>query len=112
MKIARSKITRRICAGKNPWMGENGWLLIKHKDEFASLKDISKKDKSALSGKTIAIMEKTSEKVWKAGREQKLAAPKKEAKKKLNEAVDQGQAEQVISVAIKRPGFIEKCTQI
>ncbi|MBS1597418.1 MAG: 3'-phosphoesterase [Bacteroidetes bacterium] len=31
----------------------NAWLLIKHKDEYASLKDITLKTKSVISGKTI-----------------------------------------------------------
>lgn len=33
--------------------GENQWLLIKHKDDFVSGKDILKEDKSVLSGRTI-----------------------------------------------------------
>lgn len=32
---------------------KNSWLLIKHKDEYATTKDILKEDKSVLSGKTI-----------------------------------------------------------
>ena len=48
-------------------MGENGWLLIKHNDEFATMKDITKKDKSVLSGKTIEADGKNSEKVWQHG---------------------------------------------
>ncbi len=38
----------------------NSWLLIKHRDKFASTDDITKKDKSVISGKTI-------EKIAKAG---------------------------------------------
>jgi bifunctional non-homologous end joining protein LigD len=69
---------------KTHGMGENGWLLIKHKDDFASKKDITKKDKSVLSGKTIETMEKTSEKVWKDGEEQDVEEekPKKKSSKK------------------------------
>jgi bifunctional non-homologous end joining protein LigD len=37
---------------------ENAWLLIKHRDEFASKADITKKDKSVVSGKSIAQMGK------------------------------------------------------
>ena len=55
---------------KTHGMGENGWLLIKHKDDFAATTDITKKDQSVISGKTIETMEKTSEKVWKGGKEQ------------------------------------------
>jgi len=39
-------------------MGDNSWLLIKHQDKFASVKDVTKKDKSVVSGKTIKGMEK------------------------------------------------------
>src|ERR1700733_3234676 len=38
--------------------GENAWLLIKHRDYFASTTDITKKAKSVLSDKSIAQMEK------------------------------------------------------
>ncbi len=64
-------------------MGENSWLLIKHKDEYASVKDITKQDKSVLSGKTIPAMAKSGEKVWKDGKAQNLEAPAKASKKKL-----------------------------
>lgn len=58
---------------KTHGMGENGWLLIKHKDDFASASDITKKDKSVLSGKTIGQVEQSSEKVWQHGREEGAA---------------------------------------
>nr|WP_317169439.1 hypothetical protein [Mucilaginibacter humi] len=62
-------------------MGENGWLLIKHNDDFASKTDITKKDKSILSGKTIEAMEKTSEKVWQHGHEEDVEKSTKKLKK-------------------------------
>ncbi|RFZ92567.1 DNA ligase D [Mucilaginibacter conchicola] len=77
IKLHGEKLEGEFALVKTHGMGENGWLLIKHKDEFASKKDITKQDKSILSGKTIAQMEKTSEKVWTDGGEHKL---KKEAK--------------------------------
>jgi bifunctional non-homologous end joining protein LigD len=58
------KLKGEFALVKTHGMGENSWLLIKHKDEFASPKEITKKDKSVLSGKTIEKTEKTSEKVW------------------------------------------------
>lgn len=45
-------------------MGENAWLLIKHKDKHISDKDITKRGKSVLSGKTIEKMEKNPEGVY------------------------------------------------
>ncbi|MEJ7559779.1 MAG: DNA ligase D [Pedobacter sp.] len=64
------KLQGEFALVKTHGMGENGWLLIKHKDEFASGNDITSKEKSVLSGKTLAEMEKTSEKVWQHGHEE------------------------------------------
>lgn len=73
---------------KTQGMGENGWLLIKHKDEFAAATDITKKDKSVVSGKTIAAMEKTSEKVWQHGHEEDLKPSAKKTHKKTEPAAE------------------------
>jgi len=79
IKLFGEKLHGEFALVKTHGMGENGWLLIKHKDEFASVKDITKEDKSILSGKTIEVMEKTSDKVWKEGHEEKIE-PQKKAK--------------------------------
>ena len=42
---------------------QNSWLLIKHNDEYASSDDITEKDKSVVSRKTIEQVEKTSDKI-------------------------------------------------
>ena len=63
------KVKGEFALVKTHGMGENGWLLIKHNDQFASKDDITKKDKSVLSGKTIKTMETSSDKVWKDGHE-------------------------------------------
>lgn len=65
------KLKGEFALVKTHGMGENGWLLIKHKDEYASAGDITKKDRSVLSDKTIAQMERTSDKVWQNGHEEK-----------------------------------------
>ena len=65
---------------KTHGMGENSWLLIKHKDEYASATDITKKDKSVRSQKTIEQMEKSSDKVWQNGNEEKLISFEAELK--------------------------------
>lgn len=64
--------------------GENGWLLMKLEDEYASKQDIVKKDRSVISGKTIAQMEKSPDKVYgkNAGKKGTTGAKKKEAGKK------------------------------
>ena len=43
---------------------ENGWLLMKAKDKYTSIKDITTKGKSVISGKTIPQMEKAPDKVY------------------------------------------------
>ena len=72
-------------------MGENSWLLIKHKDKYASKEDITEKDKSVQSGKTIEKIAASSKKVWQSNRQAKpatkKAAPKKTSKKKSKPAV-------------------------
>ncbi|MFL5754403.1 MAG: DNA ligase D [Bacteroidia bacterium] len=45
---------------KTKGRGENSWLLIKHKDKYASTDDILKKDRSVISKKTLEQVEKTS----------------------------------------------------
>ncbi|RLJ80667.1 DNA ligase D [Pedobacter alluvionis] len=77
IKLNGEKLHGEFALVKTHGMGENGWLLIKHKDDYASTKDITKEDKSVLSGKTIEKMEKTSDKVWKEGKEQKIKPEKK-----------------------------------
>ncbi len=48
--------------------GENGWLLFKVKDEYASTDDITLKDKSVISKKTLAQVEKTTDNFYGAKR--------------------------------------------
>lgn len=70
IKLHGEKLNGEFALVKTHGMGENGWLMIKHKDEFATDKDITKKDRSVLSGKTIDEMAKSSEKVWQNGHEE------------------------------------------
>lgn len=89
IKLHGEKLNGEFALVKTHGMGENGWLLIKHKDDFAATADITKKDKSVLSGKTIEDMAKTSEKVWNNGHEETLDPDKvledKVDSKKTNE---------------------------
>lgn len=78
-------------------MGENSWLLMKHKDKYASKEDITKKDKSVQSGKTIEKIAASSKNIWQSNRQSKpstkksastsvakKSTPKKSSKKKVN----------------------------
>lgn len=58
---------------------DNAWLLIKHRDKYASETDITKKDRSVVSGKTIAKMESAPTHVY--GEKDHQPAAKKPAKK-------------------------------
>jgi bifunctional non-homologous end joining protein LigD len=89
IKLHGEKLQGEYALVKTHGMGENGWLLIKHNDEFASTNDITKKDKSVLSGKTIEKMEKTSEKVWQNGHAEDVKEPKKTDKKKVAKEADE-----------------------
>src|ERR1700753_632485 len=70
IKLHGEKLNGEFALVKTHGMGENAWLMIKHKDEFATGDDVTKQDKSVLSGKTIETMAKTSEKVWQHGHEE------------------------------------------
>jgi bifunctional non-homologous end joining protein LigD len=66
-------------------MGENSWLLMKHKDKYATKEDITERDKSVQSGKTIEKVAASSKKVWQSNRQAnstKKPAPTKAAAKK------------------------------
>ena len=66
--------------------GENGWLLMKMEDKYASQDDILLKDKSVISKKTIAQMEKSPDNVY--GKNiVKTGSTVKDTKGKQNEAV-------------------------
>lgn len=89
IKLHGQKLMGEYALVKTHGMGENGWLLIKHKDDFASASDITKLDKSVLSGKTIDAMAKTSEKVWKSGHEEQINSSKKKIKAKTPKNAEQ-----------------------
>ena len=50
------KLKGEFALVKTQGRGENSWLLIKHRDKYASESDITKKDKSVVSGKTLEKM--------------------------------------------------------
>jgi bifunctional non-homologous end joining protein LigD len=89
IKLYGEKLHGEFALVKTQGMGDNSWLLIKHNDSYASPKDITRLDKSVLSGKTIETMEKTSEKVWKSGREQKVKLSKRSGEKKVIEPAEE-----------------------
>ncbi len=76
------KLKGEFALVKTAGRGENHWLLIKHRDKYAVETDITEKDKSVISGKTLEKMAadpKAAE--WKSNRSSSK-------KSKPNEFVD------------------------
>ena len=53
---------------RSSYQGENSWLLMKVKDKYAKTSDVTKKDKSVVSGKTIKQIEKSPGNIWQSNR--------------------------------------------
>ncbi|SEB18489.1 DNA ligase D [Pedobacter hartonius] len=75
IKLYGEKLEGEFALVKTQGMGDNAWLMIKHNDEYASTKDVTKQDESVLSGKTIEDVGKGSDKVWKNGHEESVKQP-------------------------------------
>ena len=101
IKLHGEKLNGEFAMVKTHGMGENGWLMIKHKDQFATDKDITKQDQSVLSGKTIENMEKTSEKVWQNGHEEDVAPDEELAGAVETEEADTLDAASILKAAPK-----------
>lgn len=67
--------------------GENGWLLMKLDDKYATTDDITKKDKSVVSGKTLEQVTTTSTTIYgeKPSEPQQEKLKKKVAKKEIKQ---------------------------
>lgn len=76
------KLKGEFALVKSSYQGENSWLLMKVKDKYSKVSDITKKDKSVISGKTIKQMEKDPGGVWQSNRAEKIATKKKTAVRK------------------------------
>jgi bifunctional non-homologous end joining protein LigD len=82
-KLKGKKLKGEFSLVKTPDRGDNAWLLIKKKDKYAIDIDITKKDKSVKSNKTLDEVKKTSTSLWHSHRE------KKETVKKRGQAYQQ-----------------------
>jgi bifunctional non-homologous end joining protein LigD len=91
--------------------GDNSWLLIKHRDKFASEEDITGKNKSVVSGKTIEqVAGDSSSKEWKSNRAAKTtkravvpvkaARAKRTVSKKTQDATSKSDDESVSAKAL------------
>lgn len=60
--------------------GDNSWLLIKHRDEFVSDKDVLLDEKSVVSGRTIEETESdTGSRTWKSNKTQRAKSERKKS---------------------------------
>jgi bifunctional non-homologous end joining protein LigD len=59
---------------------DNAWLLIKHRDAFATSADVTKKGKSVVSGKTIVQMGKNKDAEQWTGKPKKKIGSRREKK--------------------------------
>jgi len=66
------KLKGEFALVKTHGRAENAWLLFKVKDKFVSKEDITLKDKSVISRKTLTQVEKTSDKIITAGKRTKF----------------------------------------
>ena len=75
-KINGKKLKGEFALVKLKNAENNAWLLIKHRDKYAKESDITKKDKSVVSGKTLKTIEKTSKNIWGSSPKKKSASKK------------------------------------
>lgn len=81
------KLKGEFALVKTKGMGENAWLLIKHRDRFAGEEDITQKDKSVVSRKTLEKVAAAIKRVTK-GKTGTMPASGKAGKAQLEEQVN------------------------
>ncbi len=100
VKLYGQKLRGEFALVRTNGMGENSWLLIKHKDEFAAAADVTRQDKSVVSGKTLDELSKSAAKVWKNGQEAALKPSAKAGKKK--QAKNSGEEVEDVSAYLRK----------
>ncbi|WP_159469802.1 DNA ligase D [Dyadobacter sp. 3J3] len=79
------KLEGEFALVKTKGMADNSWLLIKHRDEFASDEDITQMNKSVVSGKELEKIAETSENIYGSDEERESKSTvKKKLKKQVN----------------------------
>ena len=100
-----SKLKGEFALVKSHGRGENEWLLMKLKDKYASSTDITQKDKSSRSKKTLAQIASTSKNFYKSNRAASNSSNK--IKKEKPTKPTKKNAEQKPDEEIKH--LLEKC---
>jgi bifunctional non-homologous end joining protein LigD len=68
-KMNGKKLKGEFVLVRTAYRGENTWLLIKHRDDYASQEDVTLKDKSVVSGKTLEQVEASqTSRTWGSNR--------------------------------------------
>ncbi|RXJ44312.1 DNA ligase D [Gelidibacter gilvus] len=88
--------------------GENEWLLMKLKDKYASKEDITKKDKSVVSKKTIEQVAKTSSNILGKDKKEDETKSKKEKPSKQTSKKQEDKDENADSSAMDIDSILKK----
>ncbi|ALL07859.1 DNA ligase [Pedobacter sp. PACM 27299] len=89
--------------------GENTWLLMKLEDKYAQTEDILLKDKSVISRKSIAQMEKQPDRVYGKAKPPK-AKPSDPKPEKISKALNK-EAKTILSAGKKLLSLVKKGTK-
>lgn len=92
INLKGQKLKGEYALVRSSYQGENSWLLMKVKDKYARVTDVTKKGRSVLSGKTIEEMEKQPDKVYGKNRSSatKNAVAENKAAGKTSKAASKG----------------------
>jgi bifunctional non-homologous end joining protein LigD len=83
VKMNGKKLKGEFALVQTKGRGDNAWLLIKHKDRYAKATDITTKDKSVVSGKTLEQLAKDKNaNAWVSNRAAKSTGKQKTAASK------------------------------
>ncbi|MGG7663868.1 DNA ligase D [Dyadobacter sp. BHUBP1] len=88
VRLNGKKLKGEYALVKTKGMEDNAWLLIKHRDKYASEEDITEKDRSAVSRRTLNGIEKAGDAVWESNREEKKSSKTKGSVNSKAEAKD------------------------
>lgn len=106
-KLNGKKLKGEFALFKMKGRGENAWLLVKHKDKYASETDVTTKDKSVVSKKTIAQVaklgskkESTKTSIKKSA--QKTSRAKRTSAKKVAKADEDDEMKEVINKILEK----------
>lgn len=101
MILHGKKLKGEFALVKTKGMGENAWLLIKHKDKYASEIEITEKDKSVRSKKTIEQVTKAYENAQPKVKDATEKLPKKVRQKKTVKKTDDEDLKSMLAEAKK-----------